>query len=461
MPPRKIDDAPSGSGPIKRKFTGMPAAATSSGPGKSSCLRAKPLVQKLRRILALMTSVFIPFALFAASAAEVPIDIHEAVRSGNVEKVETALKSGADVNSPDNWGRTPLIVALQQRQAPVVEMLIDRGASVATTDAWGRTPLLVATQLRNTAAIRLLLEKQSDVNAANKNDITPLIAAAQTGNQEAATLLLGAGAAPDPADNLGWTALMWAAYRKDDAIVKLLLANGADPAKTGKDQSTAIELAKSRGADASIIALLTTKSQPAMPARTGAAAARPKPVTAAAAPKLSPAIDASRIVRGNPKAPITIFEYTDFQCPYCRYGAKTIDEVMALYEGQVRLIVKHLPLPLLHPLAMACAQHFEAISLQSADKAWAFYDRIFLDQRDLAGGEPYLQKVAAGLGVDMKQLEQDLHSQTTRDRIAADLKESEQYRFDGVPAFVVNGQVIEGAQPAQRFFAVIDAAQQQ
>ena len=79
----------------------------------------------------------------------------------------------------------------------------------------------------------------------------------------------------------------------------------------------------------------------------------------------------------------------------------------------------------------------------------------------LAGGEPYLQKVAAGLGVDMKQLEQDLHSQITNDRIAADLKESQQYRFDGVPAFVVNGQVIEGAQPAQRFFAVIDAAQQQ
>ena len=234
MPPRKIDDALSGSGPIKRKFTGMPAAATSSGPGESSCLRAKPLVQKLRRILVLMTSVFVPFALFAASAAEVPVDIHEAVRSGNVEKIETALKSGEDVNSPDNWGRTPLIVALQQRQAPVVEMLIDRGASVATTDAWGRTPLLVATQLKNTAAIRLLLEKKSDVNAANKNDITPLIAAAQTGNQEAATLLLGAGAAPDSADNLGWTALMWAAYRKDDAIVKLLLANGADPAKTGK-----------------------------------------------------------------------------------------------------------------------------------------------------------------------------------------------------------------------------------
>jgi ankyrin repeat protein/predicted DsbA family dithiol-disulfide isomerase len=450
--------------PIGQIFAEVPAAATSCRAENFTWRRTASLTLKLARGLALMGMLFIPVALSTAWAAEAPIDLHAAVRAGDMETVEAALKSGADVNSPDNWGRTPLIVALQQRKAPVVEMLINRGASAAATDAWGRTPLLVATQLKNTAAIRLLLEKKSDVNAANKNDITPLISAAQTGNQEAATMLLAAGASPDRQDNLGWTALMWAAYRKDDAIVKLLLANGADAAKEGRDKSTALELAKGRGADPSIIALLAAKTPSAPSIRTNAAADRakqPKPVTTAAAQKLSPAIDTNRIVRGNPKAAITIFEYTDFQCPYCRYGALTVDEVMARYEGQVRLIVKQLPLPLLHPVAMSCALYFEAISMQSADKAWAFYDRIFLDQRDLAGGEPYLQKVAAELGVDMKKLEQDLHSQTAHDRIAADLKESEQYRFDGVPAFIVNGEVIEGAQPPQRFFELIDAAQRQ
>jgi len=462
MRPRCFANTLYRSNQIGHMFTGMHAAGTSREAKNSAWRRAPNLMLKLGRSLALMATVFIPVALSTVWAAEVAVDIHAAVRAGNVEQVETALKSGADVNSPDNWGRTPLIVALQQGKAPVVEMLVHRGASVAATDAWGRTPLLVATQLKNTEAIRLLLEKKSDVNAANKNDITPLISAAQTGNQEAVTMLLKAGAAPDRADNLGWTALMWAAYRKDDAIVKLLLANGADAAKAGRDKSTALELAKSRGADASIIALLAAKTPPASSARADAAAAtRPKPVTAAATPKLAPAIDTNRVVRGNPKAAITIFEYTDFQCPYCRYGAMAVDEVMARYEGQVRLIVKQLPLPLLHPMAMSCALYFEAISMQSADKAWAFYDRIFLDQRDLAGGEPYLQKVAADLGVDMKKLEQDLRSQSTRDRIAADLKESEQYKFDGVPAFIVNGQVIEGAQPPEKFFEVIDAAQRQ
>lgn len=436
----------------------------SGGIENAAWRRAICLMLKLGRRLALMGTLYIPLALPTVWAAPAPMDIHAAVRTGDLAQVDAALKSGAGLNSPDNWGRTPLIVALQQGKAPVVEMLIDRGASVAATDAWGRTPLLVATQLKNTAAIRLLVEKRSDVNTANKNDITPLISAAQTGNQDAATMLLRAGAAPDRADNLGWTALMWATYRKDAVIVKLLLDNGADAAKVGRDKSTALEIAKTRGADTSLIALLAAKTPSASSVRADAAANRatqPKSATTAAAPKLSPVIDANRIVRGNPKAPITIFEYTDFQCPYCRYGAVTVDEVMARYEGQVRLIVKQLPLPLLHPMAMSCALYFEAISMQSADKAWAFYDRIFLDQRPLAGGEPYLQKVASELGVDMKQLEQHLRSPGTQGRIAADLKESERYQFDGVPVFVVNGQVIEGAQPPEKFFEVIDAVLRQ
>jgi len=419
------------------------------------------LMRKLGRRAAFIWVLFFPFAPTAAWAAPAPMDIHAAVRAGDVEQVEVALKSGAGLNSPDNWGRTPLIVALQQGKAPIVEALISRGASVAATDAWGRTPLLVATQLKNTAAIRLLLDKKSDVNAANKNDITPLISAAQTGNQEAAAMLMRAGAAPDRADNLGWTALMWAVFRKDAAIAKLLLDNGADASKVGRDKSTALEIARSRGADAALVALLAAKTSSGSSAAAASRPTQPKSASIATAPKLSPTVDIKRIVRGNPKAPITIFEYTDFQCPYCRYGALTVDEVMARYEGQVRLIVKQLPLPLLHAMAMSCALYFEAISTQSADKAWAFYDRIFLDQRPLADGEPYLRKVALDLGVDMKQLEQELRSPGTQGRIAADLKESERYKFDGVPVFVVNGQVIEGAQPPEKFFEVIDAALRQ
>jgi protein-disulfide isomerase len=312
--------------------------------------------------------------------------------------------------------------------------------------------------LKNTPALRLLLAKGADVDAANRNDITPLIAAAQTGNTEAVTLLLDAGAAPDRADNLGWTALMWAAYRNDEATIRVLLDRGADAARVSRDgKSTALGLAKNRGASASVIAALEAKSRGGGAAMTAARSTQLVAQPADRRRDLKPAHDPERVVRGNPNAAITIYEYTDFQCPYCAQGTRTVDEVLARYEGQVRLIVKHLPLPLLHPAAMACAMHFEALALQGPDKAWGFYDRIFADQRALSGGDAYLQKVAAELGADVPRLQQDLRSETVRTRVAADLKEAERFQFDGVPAFVIGGTAIEGAQPAETFFVVIDA----
>jgi len=407
MRTRAVASALSKSNPIRRAFASRPRAAMSRGAEIAAWQRVNRTLLKRSQCMALMATILGSIALGPACAALESIDIHTAVRRGQLDQVDAALKSGVDLNATDNWGRTPLIVALQQGKMAVVEMLLNRGASVVATDAWGRTPLQVAAQLKNTPAIRLLLDWKSDVNAANQNDITPLIAAAQTGNQEGASMLLGAGAAPNRKDNLGWTALMWAAYRKDEAMVKLLLEHGADATNSGRDQSTALEIAKSRGAEASLIALLAAKTPIASSIRAEAAMGKstsPQPASSAVAPKLYPAIDPTRVVKGNPNAAITIFEYTDFQCPYCRAGAITIDEVMARYEGQIRLIVKHLPLPLLHPMAISCALYFEAISMQGADKAWAFYDRIFSDQRALSNGEPYLQKVAVELNVDMKKL---------------------------------------------------------
>ena len=365
--------------------------------------------------------------------------------------------AGADINKPDNWGRTPLIVALQQAKTDAAELLISQGAGISLTDAWGRTPLLVATQLKNTAAIQSLLTRGADVNLANKNDITPLIAAAQTGNHEAMSLLLGAGATLDRTDNLGWTALMWAASRNDGRAVKMLLDKGADASRTGRDGSTALELARNRAADAALLTLLAGRSPGPRQGKTAAdSSGPPRAAVAPVAPSRMPAIDPGRIVRGRPDAVITIVEYTDFQCPYCAFGAKTVEEVLARYEGQVRLVVKHLPLQF-HPMAKPAAQYFEALSVQSAARAWAFYDRLFENQRALAGGTSFLHQLAGDLGANVEQLEKDLAGPVVHDRLAGDLREAERYRFDGVPAFIINGQVIEGAQPANVFVDVIEA----
>ena len=164
-----------------------------------------------------------------------------------------------------------------------------------------------------------------------------------------------------------------------------------------------------------------------------------------------------RIMRGNPDAAVTIVEYTDFQCPYCANGAQTVGALMKKYEGKINLTVKHYPLPF-HPAALPAALYFEAIAMQSPEKAWQFYDAVFADPQQLGAGEEALKKLAVSLAVDMQKLEQMVRSPENYKKIAADKREFEQAQFDGVPVFIVNGTVLVGAQSPQKFSEIIDAA---
>jgi predicted DsbA family dithiol-disulfide isomerase len=76
----------------------------------------------------------------------------------------------------------------------------------------------------------------------------------------------------------------------------------------------------------------------------------------------------------------------------------------------------------------------------------------------LKGGEAYLRQLARDTGADMERLAADVAGEAVATRIAADLEEAARFGFDGVPAFVVDGHAIEGAQPAERFVPAIEAA---
>ena len=182
------------------------------------------------------------------------------------------------------------------------------------------------------------------------------------------------------------------------------------------------------------------------------ACASPIPSSSSASPS-----DGGRVSLGDLTAPVTIVEFTDFQCPYCSRGAQTVKQLMGKYEGKIRLVVRHYPLPS-HPAAMPAAIYFEAIALQSPEKAWKFYDEAFADQQKLAGGEDYLKKLSESLGVDMERLAKDPGSERIKNRIATDRKEFEMSNFDGVPVFVINGTVLVGAQPMEVFSEVIESA---
>ena len=159
--------------------------------------------------------------------------------------------------------------------------------------------------------------------------------------------------------------------------------------------------------------------------------------------------------RGNKDAPITLIEYSDFECPFCSRGFATVMELMKKYEGKIRFVYKHLPLSF-HPQAMPASQYYEAIRLQSPEKAWQFHDRVYSDQRKLQNGEAFLKSIAKDLKVDMKKLETDVKSKEVQARIDADIAEAGKFGFQGTPGFLLNGVPVKGAYPTSHFDGLIE-----
>lgn len=159
--------------------------------------------------------------------------------------------------------------------------------------------------------------------------------------------------------------------------------------------------------------------------------------------------------RGSKDAPLTLVEYSDFECPFCSRGFNTVMELMKKYEGKIRFVYKHLPLSF-HPQAMPAAQYYEAIRLQSEEKAWKFHDIIYQNQRKLQNGEAFLKATAKELKVDLVRLAKDVKSEVVQSRIAADMAEAAKFGFQGTPGFLFNGIPVKGAYPASHFDSIVE-----
>ncbi|MBX3020822.1 MAG: thioredoxin domain-containing protein [Bdellovibrionales bacterium] len=170
----------------------------------------------------------------------------------------------------------------------------------------------------------------------------------------------------------------------------------------------------------------------------------------------TPVIEEGRVIFGKKDAPITIVEYSDFQCPYCSRGYNTIKEVHKMYGDKVRVVFKHLPLDF-HPMAMPAARYFEAIAIQDHGKAEKFHDEIFTNQTKLnQEGEKFLKAAAKKVGANLAKLEKDIASEGVQKRIAADMEEAKKFEFSGTPGFLINGVSLRGAYPAPEFKKIID-----
>lgn len=171
----------------------------------------------------------------------------------------------------------------------------------------------------------------------------------------------------------------------------------------------------------------------------------------------SPTIEEGRAIFGKADAPITIVEYSDFQCPYCDQGYKVMKEVKQKYGDKVRIVYKHLPLVDIHPQAMPAAEYFEAIAQQGADKAEKFHDIVFEGQGELgAKKEKFLDEAAKKAGADLAKVKSVLKSKEVSARIKADMEEAQKFGFSGTPGFLVNGVAVRGAYPPDHFAMIID-----
>ena len=168
---------------------------------------------------------------------------------------------------------------------------------------------------------------------------------------------------------------------------------------------------------------------------------------------LKPEIDAKTRIRGDKNAPITIVEYSDFQCPYCSRGFQTVEAVREKYGSKVRFIYKHLPLVAIHPNALPAAKWQEAVAIQSPDKAWIFHDTMFKNQSSLS--EDFYRKTVKDLGLNVEKAAKDAQSQAVSDKIEADTKEAKEFGFSGTPGFLINGIPLRGAYPPEEFDKII------
>lgn len=166
-----------------------------------------------------------------------------------------------------------------------------------------------------------------------------------------------------------------------------------------------------------------------------------------------PSIDLSRPFIGDRNAPITIVEYSDFQCFYCAKAAGIVQDLVKKNPQKIRVFFKHLPF---HEMSKMEASYFEAIARQSVEKAWKFHDMAFDRREDiLKEKEGVLQELVNLLGVDGVQLKKDMESKEVADLISEDMKEARSFGFDATPSFLINGVSVVGAVPIEEFERVI------
>jgi protein-disulfide isomerase len=160
-------------------------------------------------------------------------------------------------------------------------------------------------------------------------------------------------------------------------------------------------------------------------------------------------------VLGDENAPITIVEFSDFQCPYCsKFYYNTLPKLKKEYidPGKAKLVYRDFPLTRIHAMAVSASEAAECVREQGGDSSYFnFHDKIFENQQSLSRDN--LIKWAEDLGYD---IENCLTTSKYRNEVLKDLKDGIDKGVQGTPTFFINGKKLVGAQPFSAFKQVIE-----
>jgi protein-disulfide isomerase len=157
-------------------------------------------------------------------------------------------------------------------------------------------------------------------------------------------------------------------------------------------------------------------------------------------------------VRGATDAAVTVVEFSDFQCPFCKRVEPTLKQVLERYPGKVKLVYRDFPLEGLHPQARAAAE--AARCAKDQGKFWEYHDALYTNT--LRGDPGEFRRYAEQVGLDVPKFEQCVSSRAHRAGVQGDMEEGSRLGVTGTPSFFVNGRPLHGAQPLEAFVRVIE-----
>jgi protein-disulfide isomerase len=168
----------------------------------------------------------------------------------------------------------------------------------------------------------------------------------------------------------------------------------------------------------------------------------------------SPVITPEDHILGPADAPVTVVEYGDYECPYCRGAARDVHRLLDRFPGLISFVFRNFPIPQLHPHADQAAQAAEAAAAQ--DKYWEMYELLLrtsshLDLESLVG-------YASRIGLETGRLRDEIVNRAYADRIERDVREGIRNGVNATPKFYVDGHRLDGHLPLEGLVTAVEAA---